>query len=93
MQGPYVLVGQSIGGLLVRLYTAQYSGDVMGVVLVDPTHKSDMLGRCASRKTGRRLTYHGSPIIRSSCSIRLAVTRFIWTIPNWWAGVTVERTE
>lgn len=42
--GPYVLVGQSIGGLLVRLYTAQYPGEITGVVLVDPTHESDMLG-------------------------------------------------
>jgi len=42
--GPFVLVGQSIGGLLVRLYAAQYGGDVVGVVLVDPTHESDMLG-------------------------------------------------
>ena len=41
---PYVLVGHSIGGLLVRLYTAQYGGEVVGLVLVDPTHESDMLG-------------------------------------------------
>jgi pimeloyl-ACP methyl ester carboxylesterase len=44
VHAPYVLVGQSIGGLLVRLYTAQYAGEVMGIVLVDPTHESDMLG-------------------------------------------------
>lgn len=44
VRGPYVFVGQSIGGLLVRLYTAQYGDEVMGVVLVDPTHESDMLG-------------------------------------------------
>ncbi len=44
VRGPYVLVGQSIGGLLVRLYTAQYAREVVGVVLVDPTHENDMLG-------------------------------------------------
>jgi pimeloyl-ACP methyl ester carboxylesterase len=44
VHGPYVLVGQSIGGLLARLYTAQYAGEVMGIVLVDPTHESDLLG-------------------------------------------------
>jgi pimeloyl-ACP methyl ester carboxylesterase len=44
VHGPYLLVGQSIGGLLVRLYTAKYSGEVVGMVLVDPTHESDMLG-------------------------------------------------
>jgi pimeloyl-ACP methyl ester carboxylesterase len=42
--GPYLLAGQSIGGLLVRLYTARYAEEVMGVVLVDATHESDMLG-------------------------------------------------
>lgn len=42
--GPFVLVGQSIGGLLVRLYAERYSNDVVGTVLVDPTHESDMLG-------------------------------------------------
>ena len=42
--GPFVLVGQSIGGLLVRLYTEKYSSEVIGMVLVDPTHESDMLG-------------------------------------------------
>lgn len=42
--GPIVLVGQSIGGLLVRLYTEQYGGNVVGIVLVDPTHESSVLG-------------------------------------------------
>ena len=42
--GPFVLVGQSIGGLLVRLYTEQYGTNVAGVVLVDPTHESSVLG-------------------------------------------------
>ena len=43
ISGPLVLVGQSIGGLLVRLYTASYPDDVAGTVLVDPTHESDVL--------------------------------------------------
>jgi pimeloyl-ACP methyl ester carboxylesterase len=33
--GPYVLVGHSLGGLFVRLYTATYPDDVAGMVLVD----------------------------------------------------------
>ncbi|MEW5974575.1 MAG: alpha/beta hydrolase [Acidobacteriota bacterium] len=41
---PFVLVGQSVGGLLVRLYTEQFGSDVAGVVLVDPTHESAVLG-------------------------------------------------
>ena len=35
---PYVLVGASIGGEYVRIYTARYPGDVAGVVLVDATN-------------------------------------------------------
>ena len=42
-RGPFVLVGQSIGGLLVRLYAEKYDADVAGVVLVDPTHEDEML--------------------------------------------------
>ena len=33
--GPYVLVGHSLGGLIVRLYASQYPNDVAGLVLVD----------------------------------------------------------
>jgi len=33
---PYVLVGASLGGLLVRSYVADYPDDVVGLVLVDP---------------------------------------------------------
>ena len=32
---PYVLVGHSLGGLLVRLYAMTYPSDVLGLVLVD----------------------------------------------------------
>lgn len=36
---PVVLVGHSLGGLIVRLYAHQYSQDVAGLVLVDPLHE------------------------------------------------------
>jgi pimeloyl-ACP methyl ester carboxylesterase len=35
-QGPYVLVGASLGGIFVRLYQAEYPEQVAGLVLVDP---------------------------------------------------------
>lgn len=44
VRGPFVLVGHSLGGLLVRLYTQHYGKDVAGIVLVDPTNESSMLG-------------------------------------------------
>ena len=36
---PYVLVGHSFGGMLVRVYTARYPAEVVGVVLVDASHE------------------------------------------------------
>jgi pimeloyl-ACP methyl ester carboxylesterase len=37
--GPYVLVGHSMGGLLVRVFANQYPDEVVGMVLVDATHQ------------------------------------------------------
>jgi len=39
---PYVLVGRSYGGLLVRMYTSLYPEDVAGLVLVDGTHEQQV---------------------------------------------------
>ena len=44
ISGPLVLVGQSIGSLLVRLYAGQYRREIVGMVLVDPTHIEEVLG-------------------------------------------------
>jgi pimeloyl-ACP methyl ester carboxylesterase len=38
--GPYVLVGHSFGGLLVRLYAVRYPQEVAGLVLVDSAHEA-----------------------------------------------------
>ena len=38
IEGPYVLVGHSYGGLYVRMYADRYPEEVAGVVLVDATH-------------------------------------------------------
>lgn len=35
---PFVLVGHSVGGLLVRVYTDRYPDEVAGLVLVDAAH-------------------------------------------------------
>ncbi len=36
--GPYILVGTSFGGLIVRLFATQHLNDVAGMVLIDSTH-------------------------------------------------------
>jgi len=40
---PYVLVGHSIGGLMVRVYAGQYRDEVSGMVLVDSSHEDQLI--------------------------------------------------
>lgn len=41
IEGPYVLVGHSIGGLYVRAFADQHPDEVVGMVLVDAVHPED----------------------------------------------------
>jgi pimeloyl-ACP methyl ester carboxylesterase len=41
--GPYVLVGHSLGALLVRRYADHYPDGIVGMVLVGPTHENTQL--------------------------------------------------
>jgi pimeloyl-ACP methyl ester carboxylesterase len=41
--GPIVFVGQSLGGILARLYLQKYPDSVAGVVLLDPTDENDVV--------------------------------------------------
>lgn len=39
IEGPYVLVGHSFGGLNVRLYASRYPSEVVGMVLINAGHE------------------------------------------------------
>lgn len=39
--GPYILVGHSLGGILVRLYASYYPAEIVGMVLVDSAHEDE----------------------------------------------------
>lgn len=42
LPGPYVLVGHSYGGIVVRTFARRYPGEVAGLVLVDSAHDEHM---------------------------------------------------
>lgn len=44
---PYLLVGHSIGGIIVRRFTARYRRDVAGMVLIDSSHEDQARRRRA----------------------------------------------
>ena len=60
-KGPYVLVGQSFGGLLMRTFAAQYPKEVAGLVLVDSTHEDTTLFMNGKIQRMRELS-QGRPI-------------------------------
>ena len=43
LTGPILFVGQSLGGILARLYVQKYPDSVAGVVLLDPTDENDVV--------------------------------------------------
>ena len=77
---PYILVGHSVGGLVMRRYATMYPEDVAGVVLVDPMRceewpplnpeKQPMIER------GKKLSAYAVPIARFGLA-RLAVTSLL----------------
>jgi pimeloyl-ACP methyl ester carboxylesterase len=58
IEGPYVLVGHSYGGLYARMYAARYPNEVAGVVLVDSSHPEQFTrspeGRALYERTRRQ---------------------------------------
>jgi pimeloyl-ACP methyl ester carboxylesterase len=42
IEGPYILVGQSFGGILMRQFAQKYPEEVSGIVLVDSAHEQQV---------------------------------------------------
>jgi pimeloyl-ACP methyl ester carboxylesterase len=56
IQGRYVLVGHSLGGIYIRAFAGLYPDEVAGIVLIDSSHEQDSLRRTlpASQEEGMR---------------------------------------
>jgi len=77
---PYILVGHSFGGLVMRRYALSYPEEVAGVVLVDPMRCEEWppmnAGRQREVDRGKKLSGYSVPIARFGLA-RLAVTSLL----------------
>jgi pimeloyl-ACP methyl ester carboxylesterase len=77
---PYVLVGHSFGGLVMRVFATLYRADVAALILVDPAHPEDWVTPAPKEKEkidrGIRLCRLGSSAARTG------VARFVAAIAN-----------
>lgn len=84
--GPFVLVGHSMGGLLVRLFALTYPGQAVGVVLVDavtPDIMKTAAGPAVIRAYGRTLRW-------VSRGARLGMMRPVAAVAGNLIGLTGE---
>ena len=65
---PFVLVGHSFGGFVMRIFAGRYRSEVAGLVLVDPAHPADWITPSPKEKLkierGLQLCRHGTAAAR-----------------------------
>lgn len=72
--GPYVLVGHSMGGLLVQVFAAAYPEQVAGLVLVDPAHPDALMrlpAKVAAQQLAFRDTLRSLPVLSTIGGTRM----------------------
>jgi pimeloyl-ACP methyl ester carboxylesterase len=83
IEGPYVLVGHSLGGLSMLTYANRYPDGVAGVVLVDSSTEPDQFGQRPgardSNEPQRQKPAVGSQLVRLGISLpaRLGIVRLL----------------
>jgi pimeloyl-ACP methyl ester carboxylesterase len=77
---PYVVVGHSFGGLVMRRFALLYPGEVMGVVLIDPMRPEEWPPLDPTKQStldrGTKLSGYAVPIARFGLA-RLAITSLL----------------
>jgi pimeloyl-ACP methyl ester carboxylesterase len=77
---PYILVGHSFGGLVMRRYALLYPEDVQGIVLIDPMRCEEWPPLAPGKQRvvdlGRRLSRYAIPLAHFGL-VRLAVTSLL----------------
>lgn len=63
IEGPYVLVGQSIGGMYLRMFSYRNPNDVVGIVLVDSSHEDQFNRFPEAMQQGLRRMQYFVPIV------------------------------
>lgn len=106
--GPYVLVGHSLGGLLVRRYAMTYRSEVAGLVFVDSAHedaargvplaleaasKKALAARAEQIKTWRASGHFEVMTFHSKLPSGIAaLLRPLSASDNWWTARFAENT-
>jgi pimeloyl-ACP methyl ester carboxylesterase len=97
IRGPFVLVGHSFGGLIVRVFEQEYPGCVAGLVLVDPVSRTEWREPGKQRKRmlarGVMLSRRGALLARLGV-VKLALNLLMSgsrTIPKLLARVSAGR--
>ena len=85
INGPYVLVGHSLGALVARVYAGQYPDEVAGMVFVDHAHapQKRMLTPSDSPTGEAKVSPPTPPPVRSSSSGKGSVSGGIESDPNF----------
>jgi pimeloyl-ACP methyl ester carboxylesterase len=77
MPVPYILVGHSFGGFVVRCYSQHYSDEVAGVVMVDPLTPEEWVAPTAAQRRTLRLAARTARVIAALATLG-AVRLCLW---------------
>ena len=90
---PWLLVGHSYGGLVMRLLAIRHPDDMAGLVLIEPAHPEDWMqpsdGRRSQIARGARLCRHGARAARLGVGNAVAALASVGAIGAAWSIVRI----